>query len=326
MKLAFYQNLPFHIDPIAFSFGSFSMRWYSLMYIAGLATVYFLLIYRLKKGEVLQMQKSKIKNQNENSKSETLNNSKLQTIPTGKKTANHKLQGIILDFLLYAFLGAIVGGRLGYVLFYNPTYFAKNPLAIISPFDLAGNYIGIYGMSYFGAFVAVTIVTFMFCRKREFDFWQWGDFVVPAIPAGYFFGRIGNFLNGELYGRITSAPWGMYFPGDTFVVLRHPSQIYEALLEGLFLFLVLWIWRNRAKFSGQLIFMYAFGYASARFFCEFFRQSDPQSETFLGGLLTLGQLFSLLLITAVLIGYFKRKRCVILRLENEINSSDVKRR
>lgn len=314
MKLAFYQNLPFHIDPIAFSFGSFSMRWYSVMYIVGLATVYFLLIHRVKKREIAQ-----ISNKTQGSKAKIKNESELQI-------TNCELQNSILDFLLYAFLGALVGGRLGYVLFYNPTYFAKNPLAIISPFDLAGNYIGIYGMSFFGAFIAVVFTTLIFCRKRDFDFWQWGDFVVPAIPAGYFFGRIGNFINGELYGRITSAPWSMYFPGDTFFALRHPSQIYEALLEGLFLFLVLWIWRNRAKFSGQLIFMYAIGYASARFFCEFFRQSDPQSETFLGGLLTLGQLFSLLLASAALIGYFKRKRCGILRLENEINSSNVKRK
>ena len=321
MFLNFYYNLPSHIDPIAFSFGSFSVRWYSVMYIVGFATVYFLLIYRVKKGEtsLISNIKLQISNKTQSPKAKIKNESESQI-------TNYELQNSILDFLLYAFLGALVGGRLGYVLFYNLSYYAKNPLAAIFPFDSSGQYIGIYGMSYFGAFIAVLIAALIFCRKRKFDFWQWGDFVAPAIPAGYFFGRIGNFLNGELYGRITSAPWGMYFPGDAFAALRHPSQIYEALLEGLLLFLVLWIWRNKAKFSGQLVFMYAIGYASARFFCEFFRQSDPQSEIFLGELLTLGQLFSLLFIIIALIGYFKRKSCVILRLENEINSSDVKRK
>lgn len=300
MKLVFYHNLPFFVDPIAFSLGSFSVRWYSVMYVAGLLVVYSLLIYRVKKGET-----ALISDKTKSSKARIKNESELQI-------TNHELQNNILDFLLYVFLGALVGGRLGYVLFYNLEYFAKNPQAIISPFDASGRYVGIYGMSYFGALLAVVLVSIVFCRKRGFDFWQWGDFVVPAIPAGYFFGRIGNFLNGELYGRATEMPWGMYFPGDSLVILRHPSQIYEALLEGLFLFVVLWVWRNKAKFSGQLIFIYVAGYALARFFCEFFRQSDLQTGVFASGLLTPGQLFSLVSVIVASIWYFKRKKCAIL--------------
>jgi len=285
--LYFYQHLPYLLDPIVFSLGSFSLRWYSLMYLVGLGVVYFLLVHRIEKKEI-----NRVSN----------------TEPISK----HKLRNNVLDFLLYAFAAALIGGRLGYIFFYNLSYYVKNPLAIFSPFDQSGEYIGIYGMSYFGAFAAVLVVTWIFCRSRGLSFWLWGDFIEPAIPAGYFFGRIGNFLNGELYGRVTSVPWGMYFPSDTLTSLRHPSQIYEAMLEGLLLFVVLWKYRNRAKFPGQLLIVYAGGYALARFFCEYFRQGDLQAGLLFGKILTQGQIFSLVLGIIAVVIYIKKEKCDIL--------------
>jgi phosphatidylglycerol:prolipoprotein diacylglycerol transferase len=285
--LYFYQHLPYFLDPVVFSLGSFSLRWYSLMYIVGLVTVYFLLMHRIERREI----------------------SNVSDIGFLDK---YQLRSNILDFLLYAFASVLLGGRLGYVLFYNPTYYAKNPSAIFSPFDSSGEYVGIYGMSYFGAFIAVVIMTWIFCHRRRLNFWLWGDFIAPAIPAGYFFGRIGNFLNGELYGRVTSLPWGMYFPSDTSNFLRHPSQIYEAMLEGLLLFMALWTYRNRAKFPGQLLILYAGGYALVRFFCEYFRQEDLQTGLLSGKIWTSGQTMSLFLGIIVVMIYIKKGKCDIL--------------
>lgn len=249
--LQFYQHLPEYLNPIAFSIGDFSIRWYSLMYLVGFAVVYWLLMYRIGRDDYL----SKIFNEIPNSK---LENSKL------------KIQNLILDFLLYAFLGLLIGARLGYVLFYNLNYYIQHPLAIISPFE-NGNFVGIFGMSYFGGLIGIIISSLIFCKIKKINFFEWADFVVPAIPAGYFFGRIGNFLNGELYGKSTDRFWGMYF-GDG--ILRHPTQLYEAFLEGLLLFVILWLFRNKSRFPGHLLAMYLFGYGVIRFFIEFLREQE----------------------------------------------------
>jgi phosphatidylglycerol---prolipoprotein diacylglyceryl transferase len=215
------------------------------------------------------------------------------------KNKLQKKQEAIFDFLLFCFLGVIIGGRLGYVFFYNFSFYFSNPLAIISPFDFGtGELIGIYGMSYHGGLVGVIIATLIFIKKYKLNFWALTDFVIPAIPAGYFFGRIGNFLNGELYGRATRSWLGMYFPSSVEAQdlassqLRHPSQLYEAFLEGFLLFLFFWFWKNEKKLQGKFLALYLIGYAMARFFGEFFREPDAQIG-FLFGNLTLGQLFSL---------------------------------
>ena len=259
--LQFYQELPLRINPLAFRVGFFQISWYSLMYLAGFFTVFRLLFWRIKKKE-------------------------------GDWSKEN-----IREFLLNAFLGAIIGGRLGYVLFYNLPFFWANPLAIISPFGQYGEWAGIYGMSYHGGLLGVLIAAFFFCRKNKFNFFALADFVIPAVPAGYFFGRLGNFLNGELFGRITQKSWGMYFPGET--LLRHPSQLYEAFFEGIILFLILWILRNGIKYKNRLLhipgfLLYVLGYAFFRFGIEFFRQPDEQIGL-LFGFLTLGQSFSLLM-------------------------------
>jgi phosphatidylglycerol:prolipoprotein diacylglycerol transferase len=221
-----------------------------------------------------------------------------------------------MNFLLVIFIGLLIGARLGYVLFYNLSFYLQNPLAIVSPFDPATHaFSGISGMSYHGGLMGVILAAVYFCRKYEINFWFLADFVIPAIPAGYFFGRMGNFLNGELYGRITDSWWGMYFPNsvgigqDLFLSLRYPSQLLEAGMEGVILFCVLWPMRNQKKFSGFFLALYLALYGVFRFIIEFWREPDEQIGLF-WGLLSLGQLlcFIMILVAAVIFG-IKRKKC-----------------
>jgi len=207
---------------------------------------------------------------------------------------------------LITFIAALLGGRIGYVLFYNLPYFWAHPLAIVSPYDAAsGQYVGIYGMSYHGALIGVIIATTYFCKKNNISFWQWSDFVVPAIPAGYFFGRVGNFLNGELFGRVTDSPLGMYFAQDS-INLRHPSQLYEAFGEGVLLFVILWAVRNKKHRPGTILIYYVMGYGIIRFMIEFFRQPDPQIG-FLGSYFTLGQLLCVVMIAVGALFFLGKK-------------------
>lgn len=295
--LEYYQNLPLQIDPIAFSIGSFSIGWYSLMYVVCLGVIYLLLSYRIKKD----IGKNKLTD---------------FRVVTGNRTAivNKDLKNLLVDFLLLAFVGALIGGRLGYVLFYNPLYYFNNPLNIISPYDfLTGEFVGIYGMSYHGGLLGVVLVSWLFTRKNKLNFWKWADFVVPAIPAGYFFGRIGNFLNLELYGRVTDSSWGMYFPLATGAggLLRFPSQIIEAGLEGAILFAILWNIRNGKRFAGYLTLLYLAGYGVARFVAEFFRDPDKHIG-YIWSYFTFGQILSVLMIFGVaLILYVQKKRKIV---------------
>ncbi|MFA6973317.1 MAG: prolipoprotein diacylglyceryl transferase [Parcubacteria group bacterium] len=291
--LNFYQHLPSYIDPIAFSLGNFEIRWYALMYLAAFAIVYFLLMYRIEKQEFF---------------------GELQT-------TNHKPQTLILDFLLYAIVGLLIGARLGYVLFYNLPYYLAHPLEAFLPIQVTGyglRVTGFYGMSYFGGVIGIIPAGIIFCKKYKINFWHLADFVAPAIPAGYFFGRLGNFLNGELVGRATAKPWGMYFADG---ILRHPSQLYEAFFEGLVLFVILWILRNPKTSdvqqvkqtsdircpNGSLLLPYLFLYAFFRFFIEFLREPDPQVGL-LFSWLTLSQFFSLLVMLLALLWVFLSRR------------------
>lgn len=207
---------------------------------------------------------------------------------------------LIQDYFVWAILGLLVGARLGYALFYQPAYFLHHPLEIVLPFEWSSGtvrYTGISGMSYHGGLLGVVTASLLFCRKRGIGFWDFGDLFCPAIPLGYTFGRLGNFINGELYGRITAVPWGMYFPQDPGGALRHPSQLYEALLEGLFLFALLWGLRKRRVFRGFFVALYLIGYGTVRFFIEFFREPDIQIG-FLFRFLTAGQILCILMVLA----------------------------
>ena len=150
-------------------------------------------------------------------------------------------------------------------------------------------------MSYHGALIVIIAASVIFCRKHKLNFWLLTDLFVPAIPLGYTFGRLGNFINGELYGRITTVPWGMYFPLDPTHQLRHPSQLYEVLFEGVFLFIILWSLRKRVRFPGIIFSLYLIGYGVVRFFLEFFREPDPQIGFVLGPF-TMGQILCFMMI------------------------------
>ena len=203
----------------------------------------------------------------------------------------------IQNCFVWVIAGLIIGARLGYVLFYNFEYYLHHPLQIILPFDFAGGfrYVGISGMSYHGGAIGVLLASIIFCRKHRINFWRFADLFCPAIPLGYTFGRIGNFINGELYGRVTTVPWGMYFPLDPYHRLRHPSQLYEAFFEGIFLFTILWIMKKKKCFDGFLFSLYLIGYGTVRFFIEFFRAADPQLG-FVFGMFTMGQVLCLIMV------------------------------
>jgi phosphatidylglycerol:prolipoprotein diacylglycerol transferase len=158
-------------------------------------------------------------------------------------------------------------------------------------------FVGISGMSYHGGAVGVLLAALIFCRRRQINFWRLVDLFAPAIPLGYTFGRIGNFINGELYGRATTVAWGMIFPLDPLQVVRHPSQLYEAFLEGLVLFAVLWTIRKRSPFDGFLLALYLMGYGLVRFFIEFYREPDGYVG-FIWVSLTTGQALCLLMMAA----------------------------
>lgn len=254
----FWQTLPHHISPYLFDAGFFRLHWYGFMYVVAFSVAALLIWYRVKHEKFLYTKEQ------------------------------------IFDLLFWLIFGLLIGGRLGYVLVYEPMYYLSHPLQIFSPFGFVdGNLrlVGIAGMSYHGGLIGGILAGLWFAKKRRMDIWELVRFVVPTIPLAYFFGRIGNFINGELYGRATDVPWGMYFPRDPSGVLRHPSQLYEALLEGLLLFAVLWMLKKKNFFKGFFLGAYIIGYGIARFFVEFFREPDPQLGAIALGL-TMGQILS----------------------------------
>ena len=243
--------LPFpQIDPVALQLGPLAIRWYALAYIAGLV-LGWLYVRRVVRRPGWQMTPE-----------------------------------IVDDFLFNATLGVIIGGRLGFVLFYNPGYYLQNPLEILMLWE--------GGMAFHGGLLGVAVACFVTARQHGLSALEVGDAAAVAAPIGLFFGRIANFINGELWGRPTDLPWGMVFPGAG-PLPRHPSQLYEAALEGLLLFLVM-AWLARGGYdrtqAGRLGGVFLLGYGTARFLVEFVRQYDPQLGLFLGAF-TMGQLLSL---------------------------------
>src|SRR5690606_2680204 len=193
------------------------------------------------------------------------------------------------DLLVYVTLGVVLGGRLGYVLFYRPGYYLDNPLEALAVWH--------GGMSFHGGVLGVIAAAALFARLRDRSMLEIGDAIAAAAPIGLFFGRIANFINGELFGRVTDVPWAVVFPQGG-PEPRHPSQLYEAGLEGLVLFgIMTWFaWRPRDPDSnGRLAGIFLIGYGIARIFAELFREPDPHLGFLVGGL-TMGQLLSLPLI------------------------------
>jgi phosphatidylglycerol:prolipoprotein diacylglycerol transferase len=185
---------------------------------------------------------------------------------------------------LYSYLifGLIIGARMGYVIFYNLGDYIKSPLEVFAVWH--------GGMSFHGGLAGAVIAGIIFCRKHGSDFWQLGDLIIVTAPIGLGLGRLGNFINGELFGRPTDLPWGMIFPsGGPFP--RHPSQLYEFLLEGVILFAVLWSVKDKNLRSGTIISLFLILYGIFRFTVEFFREPDPQLG-FIFGPFTMGQALS----------------------------------
>ena len=259
--VTWWQGLPERMDPVIFSIGSFSIQYYGLMYLVAFLIVGFLAWSRVKKEGRFP-----------------INSEQLQSLMTAM------------------ILGVLIGGRLGYVLFYNPMHYLTHPLEIINPFRTSGGFqfTGISGMSYHGGVIGVIVGAIVYCRQQKLDFFLMGDLIGPCIPLGYMFGRLGNFINGELWGRPTEAAIGMHFPlaGEG---LRHPSQLYEAFFEGIFLFVILWLLRKRVKTKGAMLTFYLTGYGLVRFFVEYTREPDAHLGFVLGSL-SMGQVLCLLMI------------------------------
>ncbi|BBO92730.1 prolipoprotein diacylglyceryl transferase [Desulfosarcina ovata] len=241
--LNWWQHLPEHMDPVIFQIGSFRLQYYGLMYIVAFAFTYGLAAWRLRREDRFPID-------------------------------TEQLQGLITALIL----GLIIGARLGYVIFYNFSYYLQHPLEIALPFEFSGGlrFTGITGMSYHGGLIGVVIAAVIFVRKNKLSFFNMADLIVPCIPMGYTFGRLGNFINGELYGRITTHPIGMFFPLAPGPHRRHPSQLYEAFFEGIVLFIVLWTVKGRVRTNGAMLALYLMGYGLVRFFIEYARQPDAQ--------------------------------------------------
>ena len=239
-----------HFDPVALRIGPFAVRWYGLMYLIGLAAAWLLGRHRAKR-------------------------------PSSTWTA---LQ--VDDLITYAVLGVVVGGRLGYMLFYDLPTLADDPLSLVKVWQ--------GGMSFHGGFLGVLLTVWFFCRKTGKSFREVADFTAPLVPIGLLAGRIGNFINGELWGKVTDLPWGMLFPDPRAGLSpRHPSQLYEAGLEGVVLFAIIWWYSAKPRPAGAVSGVFCLFYALFRFIIEFFRMPDPQLGYLAFGWLTMGQLLSL---------------------------------
>ncbi|HVI53275.1 MAG TPA: prolipoprotein diacylglyceryl transferase [Candidatus Sulfotelmatobacter sp.] len=257
------------IDPVAIKLGPLAIRWYALAYISGLLGGWGYLRRLIRKAP----------------------------------HAMTELQ--VDDFIVWATLGVVLGGRIGFVLFYKPSFYLENPIEIFSVWK--------GGMSFHGGALGVITAIILFSRRHGLNLFAVGDLICVAQPLGQLFGRIANFINGELFGRPTDGdlPWAMIFPTDELQVPRHPSQLYEAGLEGLALLIVLHLlWRVEAvrMKPGTLAGLFLAGYGLARIVCEFFREPDSYLG-FLWGGATMGQLLSIpLVIVGISLAVFAQKR------------------
>ena len=256
------------IDPVIFSMGPLQVRWYGLMYVLGFAASLILVKYQIKKFDFKEF----------DAHFENLN--------------------------LVLIISLVLGGRLGYVLFYNLPYYLKHPLEILATWQ--------GGMSFHGGMLGLIIGAVIFCRKNRLDFWRVIDLYGVTIPIGLGLGRIGNFINGELYGRATDVPWGMVFPGGG-PYPRHPSQLYEAFLEGVVLFIVLWFLKEKQNPPsvswpyGSMGALFLILYGVFRIFIEFFREPDAHLGFIAAGI-TMGQMLSSLMIVAGLALFLVRRK------------------
>jgi phosphatidylglycerol:prolipoprotein diacylglycerol transferase len=249
-------------DPVAIHLGPVGIHWYGLMYLIGFLGVLFLGKWRIRRNPDCIVSERDLD-----------------------------------DMLFYGALGVILGGRLGYVLFYQPDHFLQHPLEILAVWQ--------GGMSFHGGFLGVLVAMWIFVRKTGKNWLAVMDFVAPLVPLGLGAGRLGNFINGELWGRATDVPWAVVFP-QVDNLPRHPSQLYEFGLEGIALFLLLWIYSSKPRPVGTISGLFLIGYGASRFIVEFVREPD----SFLGPLalgMSMGQWLSL---PMILIGIWMLRRAL----------------
>jgi len=252
------------IDPVALQLGPLAIHWYGIMYLIG-----FYLAWRLTRMQLIErgLWQTRISPEH------------YETLFT------------------WLILGVILGGRLGYILFYNLGFYLQHPLELFAIWQ--------GGMSFHGGLIGPIVAGWLYCRRHNLPFLALGDAIFTFAPLGLAFGRLGNFINGELWGRVSDVPWAMIFPGGG-PLPRHPSQLYELALEGIVLFCLLWFTRNRPMPEGSRIALFFIGYGIARICCEFFRQPDVQLG-FLFAFVTMGMLLSSLMVAGGL-GWLLRLR------------------
>ncbi|MGP1561930.1 MAG: prolipoprotein diacylglyceryl transferase [Helicobacteraceae bacterium] len=259
--LDFWQNFYSWQDPIALDLGFLQLRWYSIMYVTALLTGYLIGRKMVQRGEF------------------------------GISLAEYDLAFFWVE------IGVVVGARVGYVAFYDAhaAWYFLHPWEFFNPFE-NGRFVGISGLSYHGAIIGFIVAAWIFSKRHKLSALRLLDLSAVAGSGGYFFGRIGNFFNNLLIGRETSMPWGVYSHG----ALRHPSALYEALLEGVLVFLILFFYRKKRKFDGELMALYGILYSLARFVAEFFRRPDPHIGFVLFDFFTMGQILSAIMALACL--------------------------
>ena len=241
------------IDPVIFSLGPVAVRWYGLMYLIGFLLAWLLGAYRARRP--------------------------------GSGWENTE----VADLIFYLVVGVIVGGRLGYLVFYDWQSLGCDPFWAFQVWR--------GGMSFHGGLIGVAAASVLYAWRRGTSFLEVTDFLVPLAPFGIGLGRIGNFINGELWGRPSQLPWAMVFPDPAAgPVPRHPSQLYEAFLEGVLLFAIVWVYSARRRRAGSVSGLFCLGYGIFRFLAEFFREPDPQLGYIFGGWMTMGQALSLPLV------------------------------
>jgi phosphatidylglycerol:prolipoprotein diacylglycerol transferase len=262
--------LTFHtIDPVAIAIGPLKIHWYGLMYAVAFASAWLLASWRARQ-------------------------------PNSGWTSEQ-----VSDVVFVSAIGVILGGRIGYILFYNFSALLENPLVLFRIWE--------GGMSFHGGLLGVLLALFFYARKTHRTFFQVGDFIAPLVPLGIAAGRIGNFINGELLGRVTDVPWGMVYPrgGD---LPRHPSELYEFLLEGIILFIIVWFYSAKPKPRMAVSGLFLLGYGILRSIAEFFREPDAHLGFLAFDWLTMGQLLSL---PMIIIGAFLLWRAYHLKLVNK---------
>ncbi|WP_444928767.1 prolipoprotein diacylglyceryl transferase [Microbulbifer sp. SSSA002] len=242
------------IDPVAFAIGPLKVHWYGLMYLTGFVAAWWLALRR------------------------------------SAKPWSPVIKSEVEDLILYCAIGVVLGGRLGYMFFYNFPQLLEDPLSLIRLWE--------GGMSFHGGLIGVILATVLYARKIGTTFPALIDFVAPLVPIGLGLGRIGNFIGQELWGRETEGPWGMVFPRDPELLVRHPSQLYQAFLEGLVLFALLWWFSSKPRPRLAVGGMFVMFYGIFRFLVEFVREPDGHIGFDLFGWMTRGQLLSLPMIIA----------------------------